>query len=469
MSSVEDAGFGFYAGGTAEWDAIAHAAPRYLVVKSAGNDRDDVGPGPSGGHYVWDGDASDWAWSTDTRDPDGGDDGHDTLPYRGNAKNILTVGAVDDIPGGWSSPGDVSVTAFSGWGPTDDGRIKPDLVANGVALYSPLGGADDAYAGYSGTSMAAPGVTGSLNLLLSQYQERLGETPLASTLKAIVLHTTDEAGPAPGPDYRHGWGLLNTARAALLVDDHAAGGARIVEATLAGGATDTHRFAHDGGGPLVFTLAWTDPAGTPPAWSLDPDTPMLMNDVDLRVVREADGAVFRPWALDPATPDQPATTAANHRDNVETVDATGAGAGVYRVEIGHTGALSGPQAYSLVQTGGSPVSATAVGDAPPTARLLGAAPNPFNPRTEILLSLARAGAAAVDVYDLRGRKLAVLHAGDLPAGRHRLAWDGRADDGRRRRRRGLPGAPAHRGAPGEPAHHPRQVSVLKPRASVTGN
>jgi hypothetical protein len=432
VSEAEDPGFGFYASSTATWDEIAAAAPSYLIVKSAGNDRNDAGPEPGGGHYVWDTSIDDWAWSTVVRDPDGGLDGFDTIGYRGNAKNILTVGAVEDVPGGWSDPADVVPSPFTSWGPTDDGRIKPDLVANGVALRSAIADADDSYAVYSGTSMAAPGAAGSLNLLLQHYQATLGATPLASTLKALVLHTADEAGPAPGPDYMHGWGLLNTARAALVVADHSPATMRITEGLLSAGAVDSVRLIHDGAGPLMVTLAWTDPAGTPPPWSLDPPDAMLVNDLDLRVIRESDGEVFRPWILDPTAPAAAATTGPNHRDNVEAVDASGAGAGTYRVEISHTGPLTGSQAYSLVQTGGRPAITTAVSASTPrrAPRLLSAAPNPFNPRTEIELAMPRAGHASVAVFDLRGRQVAQLLAGPLPAGEHRLTWDGRHGDGR---------------------------------------
>ncbi|MEZ4386595.1 MAG: S8 family serine peptidase [Candidatus Krumholzibacteriia bacterium] len=432
VSQVEDPGFGFYADGTALWDEIAHAAPGYLIVKSAGNDRDDFGPGPGGGHYAWDAGANDWAWSTTTRNADGGPDGYDSIGYRGNAKNILTVGAVEDVPGGWSSPDEVTASAFTSWGPTDDGRIKPDLVTNGVALYSSLAGSNTSYGWYSGTSMAAPAAAGSLNLLLQHYEAAVGATPLASTLKAIVLHTADEAGVAAGPDYSFGWGLMNTARAAELVADHAAGGRRVHEGVLTAGQIDRLRFHHDGSGTLVFTLVWTDVPGTPAPWSVDPPDPMLVNDLDLRVIRESDGAVLEPWILDPANPAAPATTGPNHRDNVETVDASGAGAGTYLVEIGHTGALTGDQAYSLVQTGGRAISVTAVDDRLPArgARLLGAAPNPFNPRTEIRLAMAAAGQATVTVFDARGRRVADLFAGRLDQGEHRLGWDGRDRDGR---------------------------------------
>ncbi|MFX5784919.1 S8 family serine peptidase, partial [Acinetobacter baumannii] len=64
------------------------------------------------------------------------------------------------------------MSSFSSWGPTDDGRIKPDLVADGVSVTSTGGNSTTSYATLSGTSMAAPNTTGSL-LLLQEYYNRL--------------------------------------------------------------------------------------------------------------------------------------------------------------------------------------------------------------------------------------------------------------------------------------------------------
>lgn len=426
LSEVEDAGFGFYESTARTWDEIAHAAPYYLIVKSAGNDRNDTGPAPGAGHYFWDNSAGDWAWSTTVRDPDGGADGFDSISYNGTAKNILCVGAVQDVAGGWSAPEDVVMSYFSSWGPTDDGRIKPDLVANGVGLYSCISTGDGDYATYSGTSMSSPNATGSLNLLAQQYRAlHDGQPLLASSLKAIALHTASETGPAPGPDFMFGWGLLNTAAAALLIADDAGDGGRLHEGTLTSGSVDTLRLYHDGNGELKVTLVWTDPAGTPPPWSLNPSTAMLVNDLDLRLVRESDSEVFFPWLLDPADPAAAATTGANHRDNVEVIEATGAGAGIYLVIVSHTGSLTGDQVYSLVQSGLQPPDLSAV-EAVATAPLsLRAWPNPFNPSTEIVFSLVREEAVQLAVYDARGRRLATLAEGRLAAGEHRLVWDGR--------------------------------------------
>ncbi len=71
------------------------------------------------------------------------------------------------------------------------------------------------------------------------------------------------------------------------------------------------------------------------------------------------------------------------------------------------------------------------GAVPPSTRLVGVHPNPFNPRAEIRFVLARPCAPRLEVFDLRGRLVRRLLAGrELPAGAHRATWDGRDDAGR---------------------------------------
>jgi hypothetical protein len=72
---------------------------------------------------------------------------------------------------------------------------------------------------------------------------------------------------------------------------------------------------------------------------------------------------------------------------------------------------------------------TAVGDGavPVALAIASVAPNPFNPSTTVVFELPRSARASVQVFDLRGRLVAVLHEGELPAGRHQVVWNG--DDG----------------------------------------
>jgi len=264
LSQVEDVGFGYYSTEARDYDVIAVNAPNYLICKSAGNDRNDFGPGAAGGHYYWNGS---WVWGTTTRDADGGTDMYDCIGWVGNAKNILLVGAVSDIPAGYTQPSDVVQSTFSSWGPTDDGRIKPDIVANGIGLYSSGDASDASYLTYSGTSMASPNAAGSINLLQDHYTAIKGGQARSATMKAIVVHTADEAGPNNGPDYQNGWGLLNTHSAADLIAGDAFGVPKIREAALVDGNTDYYHFVTTTTEPVRVTVVWTDPAGTTPPYS----------------------------------------------------------------------------------------------------------------------------------------------------------------------------------------------------------
>ena len=100
-----------------------------------------------------------------------------------------------DVTSGYSSPAGVTATTFTGWGPTDDGRIKPDIVANGYGLLSSVAGSDVSYASYSGTSMASPSAAASMGLLVQHYRDTHGGADMrAATLKGLVIHTADECG-----------------------------------------------------------------------------------------------------------------------------------------------------------------------------------------------------------------------------------------------------------------------------------
>ena len=132
--------------------------------------------------------------------------GYDTISDLGCSKNILTIGAVYPN-GGFTSPTNVIWAGFSSCGPTDDGRIKPDVVAAGVAIITTDSANDYAYQSISGTSFAAPSVAGSANLL-GQYYRQLHTNSadlLSSTIKGLVIHTADAATTNAGPSYRFGW------------------------------------------------------------------------------------------------------------------------------------------------------------------------------------------------------------------------------------------------------------------------
>jgi hypothetical protein len=356
VSSNEDYLFGFYSDEARAWDQIAFNAPRYLICKSAGNDRGQ-GPAPGTVHWVWT--SSGWAVSTAVRQVDGGADGFDCISHAGISKNILTVGAVADVNGGYAGPGSVVMSSFSSWGPADDGRIKPDIVGNGVGLHSSVGTADNAYSSFSGTSMSSPNVAGSLGLLIEHFRTTRGLPSSdndgdmrAATLKALVIHTADECGPAPGPDYIFGWGLLNTARAAEVISTSAQNPSMMIESTLTNGSTFSEEVSVvDSNAPLKATLCWTDPAATVPSASLNSRTANLVRDLDLRIIGPS--GTYLPWKLNPDAPSDPAMTGDNVKDNVEQILVEEPEVGLYTIRVSHKGTIpGGGQAFSLIITGG---------------------------------------------------------------------------------------------------------------------
>jgi len=358
VSQVDDYRFGRYDQNAKTWDQIAYNNPRYLFVRSAGNDRTDDGPAP-GEAYVWYQPGSGWVYAVGpARNPDGP---WDCIEGAGIAKNGLTVGAVKDVIGGYGNAAGVEMTTFSSWGPADDGRIKPDLVGNGYELLSPVWreGNVDYWGVYSGTSMSAPNVTGSLGLLIQHWRATHAneEDMFSSTLKALVIHTADECGTAPGPDYSFGWGLLNTKRAAEVISADVAQPMTISELALNAGATRYIEIVTDGSsGELRATMCWTDPPGTPPAKTLDNPTKMLVHDLDM-VIESAGGTRYYPWLLNRSSPSAPATTGDNDVDNVEQIVVTNPGARTFMLTITHEGNLPvGMQRFSLIITGATQIT-----------------------------------------------------------------------------------------------------------------
>lgn len=344
--------FGFYADRTQAWDKIAYSAPYYLIVESAGNYRGSTGPAVGEDYYGFKSNSDQTIVDKGPRPASISSNGsYDCISTTGNAKNILTIGAINPLPNGPTNAQGITTTYFSSWGPTDDGRVKPDLVANGLNVLSAGSASPANYIVLSGTSMAAPNVTGSLYLLQEYYAKRnKGNFMRAATLKGLACHTTIDAGNI-GPDYIYGWGLLDMKTAAQAITDNGKL-SMLKENTLSQGQTQTFNVVASGDGALRATISWTDPAGTiTPDGVINDRTPKLVNDLDIRIT---DGSnTFNPWILDPNNPSASATTGDNIRDNVEQIYIAKAIPGrAYTITVSHKGTLTtGSQAYSLIVTG----------------------------------------------------------------------------------------------------------------------
>jgi serine protease AprX len=358
------------------WDEILYNAEYYLHVKSGGN--------AGGGTYT-----------------EGVEDGFDKLTGNANSKNNLVV--ANGNPTTFAS-GSVFmfINSSSSQGPSDDGRIKPDITADGTSLFSVDDGSDTAYATLSGTSMAAPNTTGTL-LLLQQYYNQLNSQYMkAATLKALVCHTANLVNEdGPGPIY--GWGLLDAKIAAETIEqDFSKTDALIIENTLADGETYTYTFTTTDTSPLSGTICWTDPAGVDQSGLLNSSTPALVNDLDLRIT-DANSNTFMPWMLQLSDLGADAITGDNLVDTVENVDIDSpTSATTYTLTVAHKGTLTnGSQNFSLIITGTNTtlnVDEYSVND-------LIIWPNPTSEELFFKLKNDNKDDFTINIFDIQGRKV----------------------------------------------------------------
>ena len=320
---LSEAQFGSYGTRAQQLDQIAVLAPYYLTVHAAGNDRNANVNTAKGGY--------------------------DLINGNKTSKNSLIVAAVGQV-NNYTGPTSVQMSSFSSWGPTDDNRIKPDISAKGVNVFSLSNTNNNSYSFSNGTSMAAPVVTGGI-VLLQQYFSSLNNFLFmrSSTVRALVCHTAMEAGPNPGPDPMFGWGLFDATGAAQVISDSESETAILEERTLNNGTTQTISVNSNGQQPLAVTIAWTDPAGFTNNSIVDLATPVLVNNLDLRLFK--DGVEYFPWRLG-ATHTSPAIKADNNFDNIEKIEILNPTQGNYQIVVSHKGNLTGgSQQFGLVVTG----------------------------------------------------------------------------------------------------------------------
>ncbi|HYE02025.1 MAG TPA: S8 family serine peptidase [Phycisphaerales bacterium] len=253
------------------------------------------------------------------------------------AKNHVTVGALNS--------NDDSMTSFSSWGPTEDGRLKPDISAPGCESGGDGGVTSTVsttgFDSYCGTSMASPTVCGIGALMLQDYRANFPGQPdfRNSSLKTFLAHSAHDV-EAVGPDYKTGYGSVRAVNAVELVRS-----GNWTEGTVAQGQLYRATVVvNPGDAQLKATLAWDDAPGTPVT------IPSLVNDLDL-IVRSPSGVRHYPWTLNPTNPSAAAVqTAEDHRNNLEQVVVNNPEPGGWTIEVSGTTVPQGPQVFSLVAT-----------------------------------------------------------------------------------------------------------------------
>lgn len=253
--------------------------------------------------------------------------GPGTIGSPGTAKNVLTVGATENVRDegvldgcGLSTADNADdMATFSSRGPTSDGRVKPDLVAPGTHIQGPAsqdpgydgsgvcgaGSGDKKYypnlsqpAGQtisqtlytwsSGTSHSTPAVAGGMSLLYNYYGRVLapGQTPSPAMAKALMLNAPRYLnGSDTGdtlPSNNQGWGDLNLGGIFDGVPRNMVDQSTVFTAT--GQQYSQVATVHDNTRPVRVTLAWTDAPGSTTGNS-------YVNNLDLQVI--VNGQVYK--------------------------------------------------------------------------------------------------------------------------------------------------------------------------------
>lgn len=234
---------------------------------------------------------------------------------------------------------DGNLDATSSRGPAHDGRLKPDISANGTDQNScsPF----NTYQVFGGTSGAAPGIAGCLAQLTQAYKEMHGGTqPDAALLKVALLNTANDLGNV-GPDFKFGWGHVNAYRALRLLEE-----GRWLTGSADQGTGNTHTIQVPAGAKLAKIMVyWLEPPAAENA------AKTLLNDLDLTVTAP-NGDLNLPWLLnaapDPVLLNLPAGKGRDSLNNVEQVALDNPVAGLYTVQVKGTAVPLGPQQYVLV-------------------------------------------------------------------------------------------------------------------------
>lgn len=278
-----------------------------------------------------------------------------TISAPGDAKNTLQVGGTRTQ----QFYDDNVLSSFDLFGPTQDGRIKPDLVGPAEVLAGDAkivsNGSSCGISFQPGTSWAAPTIAGAAALVRQYYTEGFyptgmatsanGFDPSAALLKATLIAAgrraeffvspTGEVPTQPLPSYQQGFGFPvlgdilyfpgNTSKLRVFDVPLASG--------LAEGSSATYRFTIHSGTPFKAALVWTDPPG-----------PSLVNHLDLQVIDPTGAMQHGNDPLHPGAPDLV--------NNVQAVSMAQPLDGIYTISVsaGHLG-LGPKQGYALVVTG----------------------------------------------------------------------------------------------------------------------
>ena len=348
------------------------------------------------------------------------------------AKNVCTVGG-----SGWDTLAHY-IYSFTSCGPTQDGRVKPTVMAPAVT-FSADGATACSDQGMDGTSMSCPGVNGALVMVRQYFQDGwypLGKPrtansldPSAALMRAMAICSADSnvADVIP-PNPYSGFGridldsvlffdTLGTDARKLAVVDNRTG--------YATGQYIRYRVnVADSTLPLRVTLAWVDTAAAVNA------NPTLVNDLNLELVDPYAvtyrGNQISGWR---STPNPGAWDNRNVEEIARIVDPR---RGNWYIYVRFNDTPQGARVwFGLVVTGGlgpggiSGIGGEKIAEKAKTFMLGKAAPNPTTGETRIDYALPVNGNVALGIYNVTGQLVRELVKGPVSAGQWAVTWDGR--------------------------------------------
>jgi subtilisin family serine protease len=305
-----------------------------------------------------------------------------TLTSPADADSMVAVGS--------TTSADV-LAGSSGTGPTADGRIKPEVVTQGVGIYWVNGQTTNGYSSASGTSCATPLAAGAAALVLSAHPE-LTPMQIREALMATARPIID-----------------NTSQTSFYPNNYyGSGSAHALNAALYHGPISSNEPAISIDGPMVTVKI-----------HLRSNAPLVADSLRFYYRR----------TTDPTFSSVPLAPTGNPYEYVANIlaislDSGSVGYFTYADNAGRSrrNPFNAPDSvFSLAITTPS---------IPENVRLYANYPNPFNSGTSIIAEVPVFSAVELDIYNLLGQKVRTLFRGTTMLPQIVLRWDGRDDSGR---------------------------------------
>lgn len=220
-------------------------------------------------------------------------------------------------------------------GPVKDGRIKPEIVAVGVDVYSGL--RNNTYGEAGGTSMAAPQAASGLAILTERFKQKYSYQPIGALLRSMIIGGATDLG-TPGPDYSYGFGIMNVKQSLEIIDK-----GNFDSGIVNTGSSKTRTInVPVNTKQLKVTICWNDVPASPLS------AKQLINDIDIVLISNT-GTRYLPMILNPLAgkEQEPSQQGMDRLNNVEQIIVNDIPAGDYTLEVKGHSIPVGPQSYYL--------------------------------------------------------------------------------------------------------------------------